>query len=41
MNQDVTSVAKEPEPYKEAPAAIDVITGDEIRRSGASSVGKS
>jgi iron complex outermembrane recepter protein len=38
MNQDVTSVAKEPEPYLEAPAAIQVITGDEIRRSGASSI---
>lgn len=38
MNQDVTSVAKEPEPYGQAPAAIQVITGDEIRRSGASSI---
>lgn len=38
MNQDVTSVAKEPEPYKQAPASIEVITGDEIRRSGASSL---
>ena len=38
MNLDVTSVAKEPEPYREAPAAIEVITGDEIRRSGASSI---
>ncbi len=35
MNLDVTSVAKEPEPYAEAPAAIEVITGDDIRRSGA------
>ncbi|HEV7923729.1 MAG TPA: TonB-dependent receptor [Verrucomicrobiae bacterium] len=35
MNLDVTSVAKEPEPYGEAPAAIQVITGDDIRRSGA------
>ena len=38
MDLDVTSVAKEPEPYGQAPAAIDVITGDEIRRSGASSI---
>ncbi|HTX22481.1 MAG TPA: TonB-dependent receptor [Candidatus Aquilonibacter sp.] len=38
MNLDVTSVSKEPEPYSQAPAAIDVITGDEIRRSGASSI---
>src|SRR5579875_2887238 len=38
MNQQVTSVAKEPQPYKDAPAAISVITGDDIRRSGASSI---
>jgi iron complex outermembrane recepter protein len=38
MNQDVTSVAKEPEPYGQAPAAIQVITSDEIRRSGATSI---
>ena len=38
MNQDVTSVAKEPEPLLQAPAAIQVITNDEIRRSGASSL---
>lgn len=38
MNQDVTSVAKEPQPYGQAPAAIDVITSDEIQRSGASSL---
>lgn len=38
MNQDVTSVAKEPQPYGQAPAAIDVITSDEIQRSGASSI---
>ena|SRR5665213_1475948 len=38
MNLDVTSVAKEPESYGQAPAAIDVITGDEIRRSSASSI---
>ena len=38
MNQDVTSVSKEPEPLGQAPAAIQVITNDEIRRSGASSL---
>jgi iron complex outermembrane receptor protein len=38
MDQDVTSVAKEPQPYGQAPAAIDVITSDEIERSGASSI---
>ncbi|HEY0258057.1 MAG TPA: Plug domain-containing protein [Candidatus Methylacidiphilales bacterium] len=38
MNQDVTSVSKEPEPLAQAPAAIQVITNDEIRRSGASSL---
>ncbi|HXT10807.1 MAG TPA: TonB-dependent receptor [Candidatus Angelobacter sp.] len=38
MNLDVTSVSKQPEPYGQAPAAIQVITGDEIARSGASSL---
>jgi len=38
MDLDVTSVAKAPGPYREAPAAIQVITGDDIRRSGASSI---
>ena len=38
MNVDVTSVAKEPQPYGQAPAAIDVITSDDILRSGASSI---
>ena len=38
MDLDVTSVARAPEPYAEAPAAIDVVTSDEIRRSGASSI---
>lgn len=38
MELDVTSVSKQPEPYGQAPAAIVVITGDEIRRSGASSI---
>jgi len=38
MNLDVTSVAKEPQPYGQAPAAIQVVTGDDIRRAGASSI---
>jgi len=38
MDLDVTSVAKEPKPYGQAPAAIQVITGDQILRSGASSI---
>ncbi|HEX3624000.1 MAG TPA: TonB-dependent receptor [Verrucomicrobiae bacterium] len=38
MDQDVTSVARQPQPYGQAPAAIDVITSDEIRRSGATSL---
>jgi iron complex outermembrane receptor protein len=38
MEQDVTSVAKEPQPLGQAPAAIQVVTRDEIRRSGASSI---
>jgi iron complex outermembrane recepter protein len=38
MDQEVTSVAKQPQPLKQAPAAIQVVTGDEIRRSGASSI---
>ncbi len=38
MNQEVTSVAKEPQPYLKAPAAIQVVTGEDIRRSGASSI---
>ncbi len=38
MDMDVTSVSKQPEPYGQAPAAIVVITNDEIRRSGASSI---
>jgi iron complex outermembrane receptor protein len=38
MDLDVTSVSKQPQPYGQAPAAIDVITNDEIRRSGASSI---
>ncbi|HEY3760151.1 MAG TPA: TonB-dependent receptor [Verrucomicrobiae bacterium] len=38
MNMDVTSVSRTPEPYKEAPASLDLITSDEIERSGASSI---
>ncbi|HJT24655.1 MAG TPA: Plug domain-containing protein, partial [bacterium] len=38
MDLNVTSVAKAPEPFLQAPAAIQVVTGDEIRRSGASSI---
>jgi len=38
MNLDVTSVSRQPEPYREAPAAIQVVTGQEIRRFGASSI---
>ena len=38
MNLDVTSVSKQPEPYGRAPAAIQVITQNEIRRAGASSI---
>ncbi|HWF20292.1 MAG TPA: TonB-dependent receptor, partial [Verrucomicrobiae bacterium] len=38
MNLDVTSVSRAPEPFAQAPAAIEVITSDEIRRSGATSI---
>jgi len=38
MDLDVTSVSKQPEPYGQAPAAIQVITGEDIQRSGASSI---
>src|SRR5581483_6179796 len=38
MDVDVTSVSRQPQPYAQAPAAIQVITGDDIRRSGASSI---
>ena len=38
MDQDVTSVSRQPEPYGQAPAAIVVVTQDQIRRSGASSI---
>ena len=38
MDVDVTSVSRQPERFGDAPAAIQVITGDQIRRSGASSI---
>jgi outer membrane receptor protein involved in Fe transport len=38
MDIEVTSVSKRLEKLSEAPAAIQVITGEEIRRSGASSI---
>ena len=38
MDQSVTSVSKGAEPYGQAPAAIQVITQEDIRRSSASSI---
>jgi iron complex outermembrane receptor protein len=38
MNLQVTSVSKRPERLAQAASAIEVITGDDIRRSGASSL---
>ena len=38
MDQEVTSVAKQPEPLGQAPAAIQVVTGGQICRSGAASI---
>ncbi|MEO6182422.1 MAG: TonB-dependent receptor, partial [Verrucomicrobiota bacterium] len=38
MKLDVTSVSKRPEPYNQAAAAIQVITAEDIRRSGVSSL---
>ena len=35
MDLDVTSAAKQSEPYWQASAALQVVTGDAIRRSGA------
>jgi len=37
-NVEITSVSRRPEPLSGAPAAIYVITGEEIRRSGATSL---
>ena len=38
INLQVTSVSKEPQKLLQAPAAIQVITGEDIRRSGATSI---
>ncbi|HWD19786.1 MAG TPA: TonB-dependent receptor [Verrucomicrobiae bacterium] len=38
MKQEVTSVSRQPEPLAEAPAAIQVISQDDIRRSGAMTI---
>src|SRR5258706_13908156 len=38
MNMEVTSVSKRPEKLSESASAIQVITGEQIRRSGASSL---
>jgi iron complex outermembrane receptor protein len=38
MNVEVTSVAKEPQKLLRAPAAIQVITADDIRRAGATTL---
>jgi iron complex outermembrane receptor protein len=38
MSLDVTSVSRAPEPYAQAAAAIQVITQQQIRRSGASTI---
>jgi len=37
-NVEITSVSRRPEPLSQAPAAIYVITGDDIRRAGAESI---
>jgi iron complex outermembrane receptor protein len=37
-NLEITSVSKRSEPLSQAPAAVYIITGDEIRRSGAVSL---
>ncbi|HUK57188.1 MAG TPA: TonB-dependent receptor [Nitrospiria bacterium] len=37
-NIEITSVSKRPEPLSDAAASVDVITGEDIRRSGASSI---
>jgi iron complex outermembrane receptor protein len=38
MSQDVTSVSREPEPLRQAPAAIQVVTSDDILRFGAANL---
>src|SRR5438876_11693688 len=38
MNVEVTTVSRQPEPLFTSPSAIQVITGEDIHRSGASSI---
>jgi iron complex outermembrane receptor protein len=38
MDQEVTSVAKQPQSYADAPASVAVVTGDDIARAGAASI---
>src|SRR5436190_13761032 len=38
MSMNVTSVSRQPEPYSSAPAALQVVTSDDIQRFGASSI---
>ena len=38
MNMEVTSVSKKPERLMDAPAAVQVITSEDIRRSGATTL---
>jgi iron complex outermembrane receptor protein len=38
MNLPVTTVSREPEPWFSSPSAVQVVTGEDIRRSGASSI---
>jgi iron complex outermembrane receptor protein len=38
MNVDVTLTARRPEPLSATPAAVTVVTGDEIRRSGVTTI---
>ncbi|HSU53539.1 MAG TPA: TonB-dependent receptor [Candidatus Dormibacteraeota bacterium] len=38
LNMEVTTVSRQAEPWFTSPSAIQVITGEEIRRSGASSI---
>jgi iron complex outermembrane receptor protein len=38
MNVEVTSVSKQPEPYRKSAASIQVITQEDIRRSGATTI---
>src|SRR5688572_21310313 len=38
LQQEITSVSKRPEQLQQAAASVQVITGEEIRRTGASSL---